>query len=62
MILARTRGANHTVVSGDSLGKIAYQYYGDSQMAEKVKKSNTDLLKGGDNLSVGMKLKIPPSQ
>ncbi len=62
VILARTRGANHTVVSGDSLGKIAYQYYGDSQLAEKVKKSNTDVLKGGDNLSVGMKLKIPPSQ
>ena len=62
VILARTRGAAHTVVSGDSLGKIAYQYYGDSQLAEKVKKANTDVLKGGDSLSVGMKLKLPPNQ
>jgi nucleoid-associated protein YgaU len=61
VILARTRGAVHTVASGDSLSKIAHQYYGDSTLSPKIQAANRDLLKGGNNLSVGMKLTIPPS-
>jgi len=61
VILARTRGTTHSVVSGDSLSKIAHQYYGDSTISEKIRKANGDVLKGGDSLSVGMKLKIPPA-
>jgi nucleoid-associated protein YgaU len=62
VVLARTRGATHTVASGDSLSKISHQYYGDSTFSSKIKSANTDVLKGSDALSVGMSLRIPPVQ
>ncbi|TVQ87329.1 MAG: BON domain-containing protein [Deltaproteobacteria bacterium] len=56
--LARTRGTNHTVVSGDNLSAIALQYYGDATLAKKILSANKKL-GGRPNLQIGMELKIP---
>jgi len=52
-------GAVYTVQSGDTLGKIALKYYGDASKWGKIRDANSDVLHGGINLKLGMKLKIP---
>jgi nucleoid-associated protein YgaU len=47
------------VKSGDTLGRLALRYYGDASKWEKIRDANQDVLKGGINLSVGTKLRIP---
>ena len=59
-VTARTRGAKHTVVSGDTLSKLAYDYYGDASLTKKILNGNRTLLKGRANLAIGMDLAIPP--
>ena len=59
-VTARTRGTRHTVSSGDSLSKLAYDYYGDASQAKHILKGNRKLLKGRPNLAIGMDLAIPP--
>jgi len=59
-ITARTRGTRHTVVSGDSLSKIAYDYYGDASLTKGILSGNRKILKGKGNLAIGMDLAIPP--
>ncbi|MFK7930027.1 MAG: BON domain-containing protein [Myxococcota bacterium] len=59
-VTARTKGAKHTVVSGDSLSTISYGYYGDSTRAKQIIKANPKTLKGKANLQIGMKLVLPP--
>ena len=49
----------HTVVGGDTLGKLAQQYYGKSSQWEDIQAANADILGKGINLSLGMKIKIP---
>ena len=44
-VTARTRGAKHTVVSGDTLSKLAYDYYGDASSTKKILNGNRTLLK-----------------
>jgi phage tail protein X len=61
-VLARTQGASHTVVSGDSLSTIAYAYYGDSTKAKTILEANPKTLRGQPNLQIGMKLKLPAVQ
>ena len=51
--------ATHTVRKGENLGSIARKYYGDSSQFPLIQAANQDLLKGGNALQVGMKLKIP---
>ena len=58
-VTARTRGAA-TVVSGDTLSKLAYDYYGDASLTKKILNGNRTLLKGRANLAIGMDLAIPP--
>lgn len=58
-VTARTRGARHTVSSGDMLSKIAYRYYGDSQLIAPIRKANASLSKS-TSLSIGQELVIPP--
>lgn len=49
----------HTVGKGDTLGKIANQYYGKSSDWPLIQKANRDQLGDGVDLKLGMKLKIP---
>lgn len=49
----------HTVVSGDTLGSIALNYYGKSSKWREIRDANPDTLGGGIKLSLGMNLNIP---
>ncbi len=50
---------NHTVKPGDTLSKIAKQYYGDSDAYMTIFEANRDQLKNPDLIRVGQVLKIP---
>jgi len=49
----------HTVVSGDTLGKIARKYYGDAALYMTLFDANKDQLKDPNVIKVGQKLRIP---
>lgn len=49
----------HTVVSGETLGKIAKQYYKSASKYTVIFKANTDILDNPDLIKVGQELVIP---
>jgi nucleoid-associated protein YgaU len=49
----------HTVVAGETLGKIARQYYGDASLYMSIFDANKDQLKDPNMIRVGQKLRIP---
>jgi nucleoid-associated protein YgaU len=49
----------HTVASGDTLGKIAKQYYGKATEYHAIFKANTDILDNPDVIFPGQELVIP---
>ncbi len=49
----------HVVKSGDTLSKIAGQYYGDESLYPKIFEANRQLIKNPDLIQVGWKLRIP---
>lgn len=49
----------HVVAKGETLSKIAEQYYGDMMLYPKIFEANRDILKDPNNISVGQKLRIP---
>ena len=49
----------HEVVAGDTLSKIAKEFYGDANKYMKIFDANKDQLKDPDKIKVGQKLKIP---
>jgi len=49
----------YTVVGGDTLSKIAKQFYGEAGQYMKIFKANTDQLTNPDKINVGQKLRIP---
>jgi nucleoid-associated protein YgaU len=49
----------YTVVSGDTLGKIAKHFYGNAGDYMKIFNANTDKLKNPDMIQVGQVLTIP---
>ena len=51
--------ARHTVASGETLGKIAKQYYGEPGKYQKIFQANTDILKNPDLIHPGQELIIP---
>ena len=51
--------ARHTVVSGETLGKIAKQYYGKASKYTAVFEANTNILKNPDVIHPGQELVIP---
>ena len=53
-------GQTYTVKSGDTLSKLAKQYYGDAGEYMKIYNANTDKLKDPDKIDVGQVLTIPP--
>lgn len=51
--------ARHTVKSGETLGKIAKQYYGNASKYQDIFKANTDVLKNPDLIYPDQELIIP---
>ena len=49
----------YTVVSGDSLSKIAKREYGDAKAWKQIYEANRDILKDPDKIFPGQNLKIP---
>ncbi len=49
----------HAVVSGDTLGKIAKQYYGDAMKYPVIFEANKPMLTHPDKIYVGQVLRIP---
>ena len=52
----------YTVVTGDSLSKIARHFYGDGNRWQKIFEANRDQIKDPDLIRPGQKLKIPAEQ
>ena len=49
----------HTVRSGETLGKIAKQYYGNASKYQAIFKANSDILKNPDLIYPNQELIIP---
>jgi nucleoid-associated protein YgaU len=49
----------YQVRAGDTLGKIAAQFYGDGSRWPEIFEANKDQLKNPDLIEVGMELRIP---
>jgi nucleoid-associated protein YgaU len=49
----------HTVVSGETLSKLAKRYLGDANAYMKIFEANKDVLKDPNVIKVGQELKIP---
>ncbi|WP_435261436.1 peptidoglycan-binding protein LysM [Tenacibaculum sp. nBUS_03] len=50
----------HTVVSGDTLGKIAKTFYGNAMKYPVIFEANTPMLSHPDKIYPGQVLRIPP--
>jgi len=50
----------HTVARGESLSKIAKQYYGDALKYPLIFEANTPMLENPDKIYPGQVLRIPP--
>jgi len=55
-----TGGQTYTVQAGDTLSKIAKQFYGDANAYMEIFNANTDKLQDPDKIKVGQQLVIPP--
>ena len=49
----------YEVKSGDTLSKIAKEFYGDATLYPQIFEANRDRLKNPDLIRVGQKLRIP---
>ncbi len=49
----------YEVKKGDTLSKIAKQFYGDASLYTKIFEANQDQLKNPDLIQIGQKLRIP---
>jgi nucleoid-associated protein YgaU len=49
----------HVVQKGETLSKIAQQYYGDASLYPKIFEANRDVLKDPNLIRIGQKLRIP---
>jgi LysM repeat protein len=54
-----TTGQTYTVKSGDTLSKIAKQFYGNANDYNKIFEANKDQLSSPDRINAGQELKIP---
>ena len=52
-------GLTYTVVSGDSLSKIAKRFYGDANAYHKIFQANTDQLSDPDKIQIGQVITLP---
>ncbi len=51
----------YTVVSGDSLSRIAKRFYGDANQWRRIFEANQDKIKNPDLIHPGQVLRIPPA-
>ena len=49
----------YTVVKGDTLSKIAKQFYGDANKYNQIFEANKPMLKDADEIYPGQRLRIP---
>ena len=49
----------YTVISGDSLSKIAKHFYGEANKWRRIFEANRDIIKDPDLIQPGQVLKIP---
>ena len=56
---AAAAGRTYTVVKGDSLSKIAKQFYGSAGQWKKIYEANKDLIKNPDLIYPGQTIQIP---
>ncbi len=49
----------YVVQKGDTLSKIADEYYGDARLYTKIFEANRDILNNPDKIKPGQKLRIP---
>ncbi len=49
----------HEVKKGETLSKIAEQYYGDPSLYPKIFEANRDILDNPNLIKIGQKLRIP---
>lgn len=52
-------GRTYTVKAGDTLSKIAKEFYGNANDYNKIFEANKDQLSSPDRINVGQELKIP---
>jgi len=52
-------GRTYTVQPGDTLSKIAKQFYGDANQYNRIFEANRDKLQNPDKIQVGQQLAIP---
>ena len=52
-------GRTYTVQPGDTLSKIAKQFYGDANQYNRIFEANRDKLQNPDKIQVGQELAIP---
>ena len=55
-----TQTVEYIVQPGDSLSRIAQNYYGSARHADFIFQSNRDTLRSMDSIRVGQTLKLPP--
>ncbi len=58
--VAQPEAKFHTVVSGDTLSKIAKQFYGDANKYPVIFEANKPMLSHPDKIYPGQVLRIPP--
>jgi LysM repeat protein len=56
---AGAAGRTYTVKSGDTLSKIAKEFYGNANEYNKIFEANKDKLSSPDKIGVGQELNIP---
>jgi nucleoid-associated protein YgaU len=49
----------YVVKKGDTLSKIALEYYGDAKLYPQIFDANRDILTDPNKIKVGQKLRIP---
>lgn len=52
-------GLTYSIISGDTLSKIAKRFYGDANAYQKIFQANTDQLSDPDKIKVGQVIKLP---
>lgn len=56
---AENEVAYYTIVSGDTLSKLAKEYYGDAGAYPRIFEANLEVIKDPDLIYVGQKIRIP---
>lgn len=51
--------AKYTVKKGDTLGKIAKEFYGNAKLYKQIFEANRHILKNADLIEIGQELTIP---